>query len=61
MRRYENDSNLLQHYDEIIKDKLVQGVIERAEGEKGNGKHYILRHTVITLEKSTMISQQKQC
>lgn len=52
MRRYENDSNLLQHYDEIIKDKLMKGVIERAEGEKGNGKHYIL---------STMINQQKQC
>ena len=54
MKGFEKDRNLRQRYDEIIKDQLSKGVIEKAEEKNGNRKHYIPHHAITTPEKSTI-------
>ena len=36
MKSFEKDHNLLQCYDEITKDQLSKGIIEKAEEKNGN-------------------------
>ena len=54
MKGFEKDRDLRQRYDEIIKDQLSKGVIEKAEEKNGNRKHYIPHHAIATPEKSTI-------
>ena len=53
MKRFEKDRDLLQCYDEIIKDRQSKGVIEKVEEKNGNRKQYIPHHAITTPEKST--------
>ena len=53
MKRFEKDRDLFQRYGKRIKDQLSKGVIEKAEKENGNRKHYIPHYAIIILEKST--------
>ena len=53
MKRFEKDRDLLQRYNEIIKDQLSKGVIEKVDEKNGNRKYYIPHHAITTPEKST--------
>ena len=53
MKCFEKDRDLLQRCDEIIKDQLNKGVIEKVEEKNGNRKHYMPHHAIPTPEKST--------
>ncbi|XP_053388874.1 uncharacterized protein LOC128551938 [Mercenaria mercenaria] len=45
---------LLKRYDDVIKDQLEKGIIEKVDRELSDGlRHYIPHHVVIKPEKST--------
>ncbi|XP_060556256.1 uncharacterized protein LOC132716928 [Ruditapes philippinarum] len=53
LKRLENKPDLLEKYNNVIKDQLSKGVIEKVQ-DSGKGKeymhHYIPHHAVITPE-----------
>ena len=56
MKRLENDPELLQRYDEIIKAQMEKGVVEKVEATEVNNenkKHYIPHHVVIKPDNAT--------
>ena len=54
-KRLKDDPELLQKYDEVIKDQLEQGVIEVVDKKKeqGDRQHCIPHHAVIKPENNT--------
>ena len=53
-KRLQNDRSLLYRYDQVIKDQLNQGIIERVtETESSSVKHYLQNYPVLTLTKET--------
>ena len=53
-KRLQNDRSLLNRYDQVIKDQLNQGIIERVtETESSSVKHYLPHHPVLTPTKET--------
>ena len=53
MKRFEKERDLLQCYDEIIKDRQSKGVIAKVDEKNGNRKQYIPHHAITAPEKST--------
>ena len=51
---FEKDCDLLQRHDEIIKDQLSKGVIEKVEEKNRNRKHYIPHRAGPILENKSM-------
>ena len=49
-----DNPDLIQKYDDIIRDQLKQGIIEKVRNEtKDTTKHYIPDHAVINPNKAT--------
>ena len=55
VRRFHSDRNLLQNYDDIIKQQLSQGIIERVDNTMPvyTKKFYLPHHPVFTPHKAT--------
>lgn len=54
LRRMKDNPDLIQKYDDIIRDQLKQGIIEKVRNEtKDTTKHYIPHHAVINPNKAT--------
>ena len=53
LKTFEIHRYLLQGFDEITKDQLSKGVIEKVVEKNGNRKHYVPHHAITTPENST--------
>ena len=53
LKTFEIDRYLLQGFDEITKDQLSKGVIEKVVEKNGNRKHYVPHHAITKPENST--------
>ena len=54
VKRMKDNPDLVQKYDDIIKDQLRKGIIEKVRTESNCSlKHYIPHHAVITPTKAT--------
>ena len=51
---FEKDCDLLQRHDEIIKEQLSKGVIEKVEEKNRNRKHYIPHYAGPILESKSI-------
>ena len=52
-KKLDGNPELLLRYDQVIKDQLNKGIVEKVTEDNSNRKHYIPHHAVINTEKST--------